>query len=615
PVHQFNARPDDSAEFASKLEENWLPQLKVPTYHTNVPICNTADTTLSLIDTSTALCSISVNLKIFTVLPTKANKLSFCSCTDTITVLNTISPFPNCYFELLDGSGKKLVLKSYLADLFGSCPGVTFAGSKTATSDTSNGSGISGTTFNTTGGTTTTFVPSPIGPNPAIGVTSAPSTTSSNEKSSSNTGTIIGVVVGVAVLLIAIAVCICVRRRKAPNGAAAKELDSPVEQETVTNQTLRTTTMRSAATRATDLSASNSSYLPVLSPLTKGSEPKLGNDPVISMARIPLEKIQFGDRISRGGYGEVYRGTYQSRAFSPACPSSIVDLAYRCVQLDAASRPSASEVLYELQRVLRDTIKQLNTLTTLPACSFDIANTGKRMMLKSYLYKLFAGCPGAQFSSVAAAGSLDTSLSMDGSGTSESAKTVTGSNGKETKGNDPSSKKKKSHGSSDATNDPPAEDSEHKTAAKKSYVTPLAAVLATLLVVGALAGVWIWRRKSTKARAKASDEHEGVISAGSSYNATQSPVSSGKLAILSSDATITMSRIPLEKITFGDRISRGGYGEVYRGTYQSRAFSPACPASVVELANRCVELDAALRPSASEVLYELQRVLRNPARS
>ncbi|GAB9476125.1 Tkl protein kinase, partial [Globisporangium polare] len=42
--------------------------------------------------------------------------------------------------------------------------------------------------------------------------------------------------------------------------------------------------------------------------------------------------------------------------FSDDCPKAILDLADSCLQANPAERPSAAEIVYELQRVLRHSV-------------------------------------------------------------------------------------------------------------------------------------------------------------------------------------------------------------------------------------------------------------------
>ncbi|KAI9918347.1 hypothetical protein PsorP6_011872 [Peronosclerospora sorghi] len=58
-------------------------------------------------------------------------------------------------------------------------------------------------------------------------------------------------------------------------------------------------------------------------------EKGLWNDPVILAARIPIENIRVGEVISRGGFGEILKGTYQTQpvALKRLLPETRTDLA------------------------------------------------------------------------------------------------------------------------------------------------------------------------------------------------------------------------------------------------------------------------------------------------
>ncbi|TYZ57860.1 hypothetical protein PybrP1_001973, partial [[Pythium] brassicae (nom. inval.)] len=111
----------------------------------------------------------------------------------------------------------------------------------------------------------------------------------------------------------------------------------------------------------------------------------LWEDSAIVAARVPFDKVEVGQLLSRGGYGEVYRGTSDSGdntsepsagssggrslpetailqlvstgrlqvRFSQAYPPEMETLARQCISVDPRERPTAAEVLYQLHVVLR----------------------------------------------------------------------------------------------------------------------------------------------------------------------------------------------------------------------------------------------------------------------
>ncbi|GLE05404.1 hypothetical protein PINS_up014417 [Pythium insidiosum] len=65
---------------------------------------------------------------------------------------------------------------------------------------------------------------------------------------------------------------------------------------------------------AVDTAKSADIQLPVSAGDHSGSKSSAWDDPVIAAVRIPFDKVVMGAVISRGGFGEVYRGTYNGQA-------------------------------------------------------------------------------------------------------------------------------------------------------------------------------------------------------------------------------------------------------------------------------------------------------------
>ncbi|TYZ59503.1 hypothetical protein PybrP1_002706 [[Pythium] brassicae (nom. inval.)] len=116
------------------------------------------------------------------------------------------------------------------------------------------------------------------------------------------------------------------------------------------------------------------------------------------------------------------------------------------------------------------------------------------------------------------------------------------------------------------------------------------------------------------------------------------------------DEAIVAARIPREKVFSEAMLSRGGYGEVYRGVYNGHSvaiktllpdtrksmkqinarripdtailqmvslgrlqvrFTPLADPKMVAIANACVALDPSARPGAADILYQLHSVLKS----
>ncbi|TMW66837.1 hypothetical protein Poli38472_011953 [Pythium oligandrum] len=174
----------------------------------------------------------------------------------------------------------------------------------------------------------------------------------SSNSSSLSTGAIVGIVVGAIVVLgLVIGVFVWKRRSRANDKAIVAEIPTPTEGGSTNYSTLKTT-----GTNVTQGSAAS-------------NESDSWADPAIIAVRIPLEKITFGELISRGGYGEVFRGTYQDRgvAIKRLLPERRKDLA----QIEAFFTEVKLMSTLEHERVVRfvgvawDSLSDLCVLTEL----------------------------------------------------------------------------------------------------------------------------------------------------------------------------------------------------------------------------------------------------------
>ncbi|TMW67301.1 hypothetical protein Poli38472_012417 [Pythium oligandrum] len=173
----------------------------------------------------------------------------------------------------------------------------------TGSSDTKSSSGLGSTRPSSQAGSGTALSPK--------GSTSSGSSTSSlahdsepsggdkNESGSSNTtlwialGTVIG-------LLVIVVVFVLVRHRRAKNEKGFGEDDDGLPVLGYAALGSLPSTLNSSANAVISSTESKITSMAVL-----------WDDEAINAARIPFEKIILGPLISRGGYGEVYRGTYR----------------------------------------------------------------------------------------------------------------------------------------------------------------------------------------------------------------------------------------------------------------------------------------------------------------
>lgn len=256
-------------------------------------------------------------------LPTNTERRELCTCTDLIKKLQTVT-VPRC---TLYKSGQLYSYAQVVTYAFGLCSvGGTSSSSSTSTT------------------TTTTTSPSSVASD-----SSSPSTdsnTSSDEKKSSNKGVLIGVILAavlVVVIVAAVAAYRCGRRGrdqgKTPTNEDGSQNDNNTMVEydvvnamplspldgiaTTTTYTVvadtdndgaakhktrtRTSTNTTASTAAT---ATGTSSL-VLANTPRASEVGMWDDPAIVAVRVPFDAVFFDSLISRGGYGQVYKGSYK----------------------------------------------------------------------------------------------------------------------------------------------------------------------------------------------------------------------------------------------------------------------------------------------------------------
>ncbi|RLN92585.1 hypothetical protein BBJ28_00025355 [Nothophytophthora sp. Chile5] len=128
-------------------------------------------------------------------------------------------------------------------------------------------------------------------------------TTSTTEASSSvlSVGGIVGVVVGCLALLLVVVGLIFWRRSVTTKRDQAKDVESPVDQ--YYEHTMR------RYSYATETSTRGSSLPQRPSSMPGG----LWDDEAIAAVRIPREKVVIDQLISRGGFGEVYKGSFNDQ--------------------------------------------------------------------------------------------------------------------------------------------------------------------------------------------------------------------------------------------------------------------------------------------------------------
>jgi serine/threonine protein kinase len=141
-------------------------------------------------------------------------------------------------------------------------------------------------------------------------------TTTTAKSKSGSMGSTVTVAVAVLFCLVIVGIAIFVVRRRKPKEEEDEDLNSPSTTSAHFNGT--------AAVAAVDNAASNYNHVPstkndlaVVPPrqssTTTTSSSALVEDPEILAVRLPVEKIESHELLSRGGYGEVHRGTYNGQ--------------------------------------------------------------------------------------------------------------------------------------------------------------------------------------------------------------------------------------------------------------------------------------------------------------
>lgn len=168
---------------------------------------------------------------------------------------------------------------------------------------------------------------------------------STDDFSDLSTGAWIGI--GVAVLLVVVLLitcccCCCGRCRRKPKQEPATQYQAPPYQQPppspyhaidvhqsnkqYQNPTVMTTTGETMHSYPTGGSSTNNSG-PMMSTNRSNG---LWDDPAIVAARIPFDRVDLGELLSRGGFGEVYRGSYRGQvvAIKTLLPATRKDMAH-----------------------------------------------------------------------------------------------------------------------------------------------------------------------------------------------------------------------------------------------------------------------------------------------
>ncbi|RLN70563.1 hypothetical protein BBJ28_00019101 [Nothophytophthora sp. Chile5] len=172
-----------------------------------------------------------------------------------------------------------------------------------------------------------------------------------------STGALIGIVGGCVVLVLLVICCCCCLRRRRKNRhkreleeavAAATHspksnshaIDVPYQQDfgaaapRQANYTQRTGSTYTGGSNPNGTMNTYGGNYSGGAPHSSGSGARgstsLWDDPVIVAARIPIDRVELGELLSRGGFGEVYRGRYreQNVAIKTLLPSTRKDMSH-----------------------------------------------------------------------------------------------------------------------------------------------------------------------------------------------------------------------------------------------------------------------------------------------